>query len=393
MKILHICPWFPESPLLAASGVVHVVYHISRELARRGHDVTICTSSSADGVVSGKQIRRTGNPVILDGIRIFRFPYSISYYTFFLTPQVIPYIKNNLNAFDLAHLHDIRSFQSIVTRRYAKKNGVPYVLQPHGSYLGTFEEKKLTWLLDNACSFRVLRDSNRVLALNKTEAAYYERRGIAAEKIDIVPNGIDASKYGQARIWGRFRKKFGIRKDELVILYVGRIASTKGLALLLEAFSDVKKYLPATKLVLVGPDDLRFESTLKKRAKNLKIEDSILFTGPVSESDKTNAYTDADVFVTPSFTGFPLTFLEACACGTPIITTRNGDPIDWIDGQVGYVTDYDKTELTEAITSVLSDDKIKVKFKANCRMLVEKQFAWPKIVDKIEEIYGRAAGT
>lgn len=393
MKILQICPWFPELPPIAASGVVRVVFRISRELVRRGHDVTICTSSSFDGGLSGKQVRRADNPVILDGIRIFRFPYFMSYYTFFLTPQVIPYIKNNLNAFDLAHLHDVRSFQSVVTRRYAKKNGVPYVLQPHGSYLGTFEGKKLTWLLDNVCSFKVLRDSNRVIALNKTEAAYYERRGIAAEKIDIVPNGIDVSNYGQALVRGRFRKKFGIRKDELVMLYVGRIARTKGLDLLLEVFSDVKNRLPTTKLVLVGPDDLGFESTLKKRAKNLKIEGSTLFTGLVSESDKINAYIDADVFVTPSFTGFPLTFLEACACGTPLITTRNGDPIEWIDGHVGIVTDYDKTELTEAIIRILSDDKIKVKFKDNCRMLIEKQFAWPKIVDKIEEVYDRAAGT
>jgi len=121
MNILQVAPLFTASPQDFGSGVVRVVYQVSKELVKRGHAVTICTSSSADGVSSHKQIKNTINPVILDGIRVFFFPYSISYNLFYFTPQVLPYLKKNLDTFDVAHLHDVRSFQSIITHHYARE--------------------------------------------------------------------------------------------------------------------------------------------------------------------------------------------------------------------------------------------------------------------------------
>jgi glycosyltransferase involved in cell wall biosynthesis len=393
MNILQVAPLYTASPQHFGSGVVRVVYHVSKELVRRGHAVTICTSSSAEGTGSHKQIQDTSNPAILDGIRVFFFPYSISHNLFYFTPQVLPYLKKNLHTFDVAHLHDVRSFQSIVTHHYAKERGFPYVLQLHGSYLGTIKGSKLKWLLDNAISYKVLRDSKRVIALTKTEAEYYRKKGIAAGAIDIVGNGIEIPQYGEQTAGGRFREKVAIRDDQFIILYVGRIASSKGLDMLVEAFSVLKNSVGAAKLVLVGEDYLGYESALKKQVRGLNIEDSTIFTGPISESDKIDAYRDADVFVTPNFTGLPLTFLESCACGTPIVTTHNGDDIDWIDGHVGYVVNYDKNDLANAISNILLDDRTRAEFKANCRKLVEKKFGWSNVVDKIEETYRRAANS
>jgi glycosyltransferase involved in cell wall biosynthesis len=365
------------------------VYYVSKELAERGHDVTICTSSFADILGDVREISGFDNPMILDGVRVFYFPYSISYDHFYLTLGLVPYMKKNIGAFDIAHLHDVRCFQSIVTHHYAKMYGLPYVLQLHGSYLGSFDDNKLKWLLDRAFSCKILKDANRVIALTRTEAEYYGRYGITAEKIDTVGNGIDVSRYRPAETRGRFRKKFGIGKEDPVILYVGRLTNTKGLDLLVETISDLKNRLRALKLVLVGPD-FGYASDLKRQVRDLKIEDCTLFTGPIDENDKIEAYVDADVFVTPSFTGFPLTFLESCACGTPIVTTNNADTLDWIDGQVGYVTAYKKNELAQAIMKIFGEDITRAEFKVNCRKLVEKQFGWSNIVDKIEETYRKA---
>jgi len=392
MNVLQVCPLLTRSPQSIGSGVPRVVYHVSKELVRRGHAVTICTSSSAKGSASHEQIQNS-NPAILDGIRVFYFPYSVSHKLFYVTPQLVPYLKKKLDTFDVAHLHDVRCFQSLATHHYARKSGFPYVLQLHGSYLGTINGSKLKWLLDTAISYKVLRDSKRVIALTKTEAEYYGKKGIAAGAIDIVGNGVEFSENGGEIAKGRFREKAAIRDDQFIILYVGRIASSKGLDMLAEAFSVLKDRLGAATLVLVGQDHLGYESTLKKRVKALNIEDSTIFTGPISESDKIDAYEDADVFVTPSFTGLPLTFLESCACGTPIVTTHNGDDIDWIDGNVGYVVNYDKNDLAAAISNILLDDRTRAEFKANCRKLAHEQFAWPSVVDKIEETYRRAVDT
>jgi glycosyltransferase involved in cell wall biosynthesis len=124
---------------------------------------------------------------------------------------------------------------------------------------------------------------------------------------------------------------------------------------------------------------------------SLNITDKVLFTGPVSEIDKFAAYTDSDVFVTPSFYGFPLTFLEAMACGTPIVTTNKGDFIENIDHKVGYVVEYNEDELANAIYDILTDDLLRDEFKKNCTAFI-KQFDWSKIAKDIEEVYCKVSG-
>lgn len=390
MNVLQISHGFPTTPLNYGSGVVNVIYHLSKELVQRGHDVTILSPAAVRFCGGGsKKMLISSVPFILDGIKIYYFPSSLCYHPFYVMPKLIPYLKKNIDAFDIAHDHDIRSFQSIIMHHYAIQQGLPYISQVHGSYFEPISGYKPKWLLDHFFSRRILADSKRVIALTETEIEYYKRCGITEERIDNIGNGIELSKY-QAAESGAFRKRFGISPDERIVLYLGRIARSKGIDLLVEAFLDLRDRFETVKLVIVGPDR-GYTSALKNKVGRLGIGDSTLFTGPVDESDKINAYADADVFVTPSFTGFPLTFLEACACGTPIVTTRDGDAIDWIDGCVGYVTDYDRTKLAEAIASILCDDQTRERFKDNCRKLAQR-FAWPFIVDKIEETYRRAIG-
>lgn len=388
MKILQICPFFPESPHNAASGVVRVVFHISKELAKRGHEVTICTSSSTASTERNKQTLRPVNSEIVEGINVVRFSYSIAYYTFIVTPQIAPYMKKHLKDFDLVHLHDVRCFQSLVTHYYAKRYQIPYVLQPHGSYLANFKGNKLAWMLDHVRSRSIVRDSRRILVLNGTEAKYYERTGFPAPRIDIVGNGIDTKEYNGS-VRGRFRQKFDVGTKKQIVLYVGRITESKGLDLLIDAFSILKEDVQAVSLVFAGRDEFGYGLKLKRQANDLNLENCVLLVGPVSEVDKINAYTDADVFVTPSFTGFPLTFLESCACGTPIITTRKGDVLDWIDDNVGYVTEYSKNTLARAMSNILTQERTRNRFENNCK-IVKERFAWPSVVDQIEEIYIRA---
>ncbi|MCK4731120.1 MAG: glycosyltransferase family 4 protein, partial [Methanophagales archaeon] len=130
-----------------------------------------------------------------------------------------------------------------------------------------------------------------------------------------------------------------------------------------------------------------YQSALKGLIQELKMGDKVLFTGFVSNDEKMAVFVDADVFVTPRYSGFPVTFLEACACGTPIITTNNGDKLDWIHERVGYVVEYDKDQLRDAIFKVLSDEGLRSRFGERGRRLTRKEFNWNRIVKKIEDIY------
>jgi glycosyltransferase involved in cell wall biosynthesis len=117
------------------------------------------------------------------------------------------------------------------------------------------------------------------------------------------------------------------------------------------------------------------------------LEGKVLFTGPLYEKEKIEAYIDADIFVTPSYLGFPLTFLESCKYGVPIITTDNGDVLDWIDNNVGYVVKYNIDDLARGILKVLYNDELKNKFGLNGKNIVRTKFNWKNITKDFEKVY------
>jgi len=82
-----------------------------------------------------------------------------------------------------------------------------------------------------------------------------------------------------------------------------------------------------------------------------------------------------------------MTFLEACAVGTPIITTPLGDTLSWIDGKVGYVTKPSYCDFARAANTIISDDELAEKLSRNCRKTVELFFSLKSVVDKMEQVY------
>ena len=143
-------------------------------------------------------------------------------------------------------------------------------------------------------------------------------------------------------------------------------------------------------LIIAGPDD-GYLNEARALANSLGIYNSVMFTGFISSEDKLKALVDADVFVTPSFYGFPMTFLEACATGTPIITTTLGDTLEWINGNVGYVSLPTYSHIAEAIYRIVSDDELHEKFSRNCRGIVRSEFSLEKVVDRLEQVYRAVA--
>ena len=156
--------------------------------------------------------------------------------------------------------------------------------------------------------------------------------------------------------------------------------------MLIAAYSELVKDIQDTRLVIVGPDDGHL-SELKKQTIELGIVDKVVFTGPLFKQDKLAAFVDADVFVTPKFSGLPVTFIEACACGLPVITTTEGDDIDWINKNVGFVVEYSVSSISKSIVKLLQDDKLQRRFVNKGKDLVQNELNWGKIVNIIEKVY------
>jgi glycosyltransferase involved in cell wall biosynthesis len=173
---------------------------------------------------------------------------------------------------------------------------------------------------------------------------------------------------------------------EMLVLYLGRIHKEKGLDLLVETFARVIREMEDVTLAIIGPDD-GFLDKLSDHVRSLGIARKVLITGPIYGSARLEAFCDADVFVTPSYTGFPKTFVESCACGVPIVTTERGDNLGWIEGNVGYVVRYDSEHLARAILHLLRDPEERSQFSKKGTQLARERFNWNLIIDRIEDIY------
>ena len=387
MRILQVTPTFVPSKF---GGVKVVSYTLSKALVKKGHEVTVYTT---DADMGHSRLRNIKNIKNLEGLNVIYFKNINNWlafkYRLFLPLGMGSAIRKDITNFDIIHLHDYRSFLCGITHHYAKKCGIPYVLQAHGSVLPTFQKQRLKKIFDLFFGYRILKDATKVIALTKTEAEQYKKMGVDEDKIEIVPNGIDLSEYENLPEKGEFRKKYGIREDEKIISYLGRIHKIKGVDLLVKAFADLTKDLEDVRLVIVGPDD-GFLSTLKRQIGDLKCGDKVLFTGPLFERDKLEAYVDADVYVLPSvYEIFGITVLEAWACGTPVIVTARCGIADIIDGKVGCVVGYDKDQLRVAILKILSDEGLRRRFGKEGKSLVIEKFGWAEVILDVEKIYLR----
>jgi glycosyltransferase involved in cell wall biosynthesis len=387
MKILEVVPVFSDP----FGGPVTIVRSISKELAKR-HEVVVYTTTALDPKHDGTPYEQEVNGYrVIYFKRVFK---PLSYAGLFgqlnLSCDMMQAVKQNLREFDIVHVHSWQQFPDILVHHYATKYGIPYVLQVHGSLSKTMTKQGLRQAFDVFFGHKLLKDASMVIALSQKEVEQYKYAKVPDKKIATVPNALTLSEYANLPLRGSFKRKFGIQNDEKIMLYLGRIHETKGIDLLISAYAYLIKNLKCahTILLVAGPDD-GYLARAKELARSSGVSGSVLFTGFISRQDKISALVDADLFVTPSFYGFPLTFLEACGTGTPIVTTTLGDRLDWIDNNVGYVTSPTESDLAKVLYSLLADDDLREKFSINCRRVVNSEFSIGTVVDKLEQVYVR----
>ncbi len=386
MKILQITPTFIPSRF----GGVSLFYNLSRNLVKRGHEVVVYTTDIRDRYSRLSDIQGGRD---IDGIKVYYFR-NISNslatrYRLAVPKGMYGAVREQINNFDIIHLHNVRAFQNIIVHHYARKYNIPYVLQARGSLITFFYKGWQKKIFDVIWGHRILKDAAKLVALTPIEAEQYRSMGISEGKIEIIPNGIELSEFENLPERGKFRRKYGLSDDQRIILYLGRIHKIKGLDLLVRASSDLSRFLNNIKLVIAGPDD-GYLSSLRKLIADLGISNEVLFTGHLCGEDKVAAYVDADVFVLPStYEIFGNVVLEACACGTPVIVTDRCGIANAVDGQAGLVVPYDKDQLRDALSHVLGDEKMRLQFGEKGKLLVRENFNWEKIVERIEDIYKR----
>ncbi len=230
-----------------------------------------------------------------------------------------------------------------------------------------------------------LRHATKIITVSEfTKSEILEFFKISPERIAVVPNGYDSSRYKIIDDKEAIKKVLEKCKiSQPYILYVGRLELKKNTPGLLEAFKILKKNLKSSaensqlKLVLAGQPGFGFEKVAKAIVDN-DLHDQIIMPGWVEPDDLPYLMNGANAFVFPSFyEGFGIPILEAMASGTPVVCS--GIPaLREVAGEAAYFVDpYEPKNIAEGIERVLGDEHLREDLRI--RGLAKAQdFSWDR---------------
>jgi len=374
MRILHLFDFF--SPY--GGGTVDLVYKLSSAMAQKGHDVAIYTSDykmDKDYIAS------------LHKVNVYPFHYLTSFAQFYITPGLVRAVKENIQSFDIVHMHCFRSFQNIAVHYYAQKYGIPYVVDAHGS-TPRMGKRIFKRLFDVAFGYRILRDASRCIGETQVGVSEYREFGVSQDKITVIPPPYDTEAFADLPKSGLFRNQYQLA-DKKIIMFLGRIHWIKGLDFLAESFYELAKSREDVRLVIVGNDD-GFKPVLDRMISDLDLSDRVIFTGFLGGQDKLSALVDADVVVqTSRYEQGAWAPFEAVLCGTPIIVSSNsgaGEDVKRIDA--GYLVEFgNKNDFKEKMEFVI-DNQVEARVKTlQAKAYIEANLSIGKGIEKYENLY------
>ncbi len=181
--------------------------------------------------------------------------------------------------------------------RYSGHYGVGWLKRPIAAYLRKFH--------------------NRAdLTLVPTRALCGELAGQGIARVDVVSRGVDTALFDPARRSASLRRSWGLEEDDLAVVYVGRIAPEKNLALLEKAFEAIRARQPRARLILVGSGPA--QQALQAR------QPAAVFCGSRTGAFLAEHYASGDLFLFPSLTEtYGNVVAEALASGLPVVAYRD----------------------------------------------------------------------
>jgi glycosyltransferase involved in cell wall biosynthesis len=292
---------------------------------------------------------------------------------------------------DLVHTHGYAYFSSYAPCFVRLLRSTPLVFSPY--YASVTSAPTIQRVYDATLGWLSFAVPDHIIALaNREKAALRQRYGLPESKFSIVPPGVDTEGLLRPQLGAEFRRRHEIAGS--MVLFVGRIAYTKGLVFLVRAVSSILLEYPQCRFVFVGPDWGATDGLLAL-AEHLGVKRHLLFTGPLNGDDFTGAYNAADVFVHPSVTSeaYGIAVVEAMAAGKPVVATNVGAREDIVsEGRNGFlVPPGDPEVLADRILRLLTDKALATEM-GRTNAAHAQRYSWQESTRKLEEIYREATG-
>lgn len=229
---------------------------------------------------------------------------------------------------------------------------VPYTITLRGTETRHVQDRRFAGRL-----LRAVNRAARVFSVSESLRQLLISHGASPQQIEVVGNGVDTSRF-KPQDRTACRKALGIPAHSPVLISVGGLVPRKGFHRVIELLPQIRKHHPDLRFLIVGGASAEGNNRpeLEHQVKTLGLEDCVSFLGPKRPDELSSILSAADVFVlATSNEGWANVFLEAMACGLPVVTTDVGGNKEVVSGdRLGIVVPFGDSEaLRQAIASSL----------------------------------------
>jgi glycosyltransferase involved in cell wall biosynthesis len=374
MRVLEIgMSWYPEQP---GNGLDRMFYGLVHNLSAQGIEV--------DALVAGSEGLEADGAFRLE---TFGDPSDSTRRRSAMLRRRVP-VGRSLESYNVIASHFALSAFPIA-RRLAQR---PFVVHFHGPWAAESSAEgenalktRIKWGVERS----VYRRADRYIVLSEAFANLLSRSyGVDRDRVDIVPGGVDTSRFDIETSAEEGRRRLGWPTDRPVVLTVRRLVRRVGLEGLVEAFGKVVERHPDAILLIAGKGPLRNE--IAARIERGGLTNHARLIGFVSEADLPTAYRAATLSVVPSISleGFGLIAAESLAAGTPALVTPVGGLPEVVSGLSPSLVmrDASPSAMADHIAAVLSG-RISMPTAVACSTYAQKSFDWAAIASKTVNAY------
>ena len=409
MKIVHFS-W--EYPPVIYGGLGTFATEITQQQKIFGNDVTVFSLNEDN---KHKTFEKWNDidvfrPKILDLTQTFNlfathelrawgnnlkfFADVVSYNTMSASQLVNNLVKKENRSFDIIDAHD---WLGIMGGMVAKKElGLPLVFHVHSTEYGRSIGGGSN-IIKNI-EFDGGQVADCVITVSHAMKDELIRLGFPEEKIRVCWNGIDPEKYNPKNVTKSEKKKirelYGIKDDEIMLFFIGRLVTVKGAHNLVMAMPSVVSEYPNVKLVLLGIGEM--DSDIKTMIEKFGLENNVILrTEFVSEKERIQHYGASDIVVLPSlYEPFGIVCTEAMSMEKPVVVGAKGTngfreqiTNEGPDKCGVHIDPFNPDDIAWGIKEVLKRKDKGINWGKNGRKRAIDTFSWEIVAQRTLEIY------
>jgi len=364
-------------------GVSGSVESFRKEFERGGHEVYIFAPRWKGYTDENKNVFRY--PAITTNIKI-KFPIAIPYSS---------KMNKILEKLDLDIIHSQHpNLLGSAAARWAKKKNIPLVFTWHTLYdqyahFVPFVPQKLAiWFsIRNARNYA--NQCDQIIVPTPSVGEIIKKWGVKNKNITAIPTGVEEEQFA-APDRESLRKKYDIKKDEILLFVMTRLTAEKNMEFLVDVALDILQKNSNTKLMICGDGNIK--EKLIKKVSNAGLGDKTIFVGIVDDDEKKNYYAAGDIFVYASKSetqGMVLT--EAMYSGLPIVAVRSTGVRDIVeDGRTGFLVSEDEVEFGYAAQKLIDGENLRKKLGEEAQRVAREKYTAKVCAEKMLEVYKKA---